>query len=525
MFISDKASYYSTMAPPAAAKRRKIVDLGENQVQKQFEKGSTVSLLPRHQLDVLKLLHRYSKHFLLSKSILDCTIVLEENKQIKMPSALLRSISPLFRMIWQHGICCSCDEKLVILPSVRMTIFVRFLSLLYSGSCNSEKVEEKHEIECLLKMLGIAWSLCYDNIHEESCDDVADGVGHTVIGGCYDDEVDEVDDNIHEESCDDVNDEVGHTVIGGCYDDEVDEVAVADVSNQRVLKPSIFEENLTSNPVYFHCEAEKINPCSRLCSYDCSQVLKTWTPDAIRKMGSKFQGGKGSQETKRKLLRHLRSQFNIGVPTDTYTVHDQSFCLKFFSGLTNISEFKLNSVLKDFWNGITQYSHGNKGKIKQLSLATTTFICWLKQFSESYGQFSPETNTTILSYWLNKQFLFQLYLKGTCGPHLSQSAFYENFKIHFSYNRSNKTLPNVIISKYSSHSICNQCVALNNNRRQAKTETELQVAKDLENQHKQVFGEARRAIQEIKQSAVTFPSDNLFMQVNYLYFYRLFFYK
>ena len=493
MFISDKARYYSTMAPPAA-KRRKIVELGENQVQKQFEKGSTVSLLSRHQLDVLKSLHRYSKHFLLSKSILDCTIVLEENKQIKMPSALLRSISPLFRRIWQHGICCSCDEKLVILPSVRMTIFVRFLSLLYSGSCNSEKVEEKHEIECLLKMLGIvAWSLCYDNIHEESCDDVAD--------------------------------EVGHTVIGGCYDDEVDEVAVADVSNQRVLKPSIFEENLTSNPVYFHCEAEKINPCSRFCSYDCSQVLKTWTPDAIHKMGSMFQCGKGSQETKRKLLRHLRSQFNIGVPTDTYTVHDQSFCLKFFSGLTNISEFKLNSVLKDFWNGITQYSHGNKGKIKQLSVATTTFICWLKQFSESYGQFSPETNTTILSYWLNKQFLFQLYLKDTCGPHLSESAFYENFKIHFSYNRSNKTLPNVIISKYSSHSICNQCVALNNNRRQAKTETELQVAKDLENQHKLVFGEARRAIQEIKQSAVTFPSDNLFMQVNYLYFYRLFFYK
>ena len=324
MFISDKASYYSTMAPPPA-KRRKIVELGENQVQKQFEKGSTVSLLPRHQLDVLKLLHRYSKHFLLSKSILDCTIVLEENKQIKMPSALLRSISPLFRMIWQHGICCSCDEKLVILPSVRMTIFVRFLSLLYSGSCNSEKVEEKHEIECLLKMLGIAWSLCYDNIHEESCDDVADGVGHTVIGGCY--------------------------------DDEEDDVAVADVSNQRVLKPSIFEENLTSNPVYFHCEAEKINPCSRFCSYDCSQVLKTWTPDAIRKMGSKFQGGKGSQETKRKLLRHLRSQFNIGVPTDTYTVHDQSFCLKFFSGLTNISEFIVKSVLIDFWKGITQYTH------------------------------------------------------------------------------------------------------------------------------------------------------------------------
>ena len=49
--------------------------------------------------------------------------------------------------------------------------------------------------------------------------------------------------------------------------------------------------------------------------------------------------------------------------------------------------------------------------------------------------------------------------------------------------------------------------------KQCKTEVDLKMATYLKNQHKMVFGEARRKIQEIKQSAVQFPSDNLFIQV------------
>ena len=34
------------------------------------------------------------------------------------------------------------------------------------------------------------------------------------------------------------------------------------------------------------------------------------------------------------------------------------------------------------------------------------------------------------------------------------------------------------------------------------------------NQHKMIFGGANRRIQEIKQTALTFPADNLFIQVD-----------
>ena len=80
------------------------------------------------------------------------------------------------------------------------------------------------------------------------------------------------------------------------------------------------------------------------------------------------------------------------------------------------------------------------------------------------------------------------------APHLSLSAFYQNFKKYFSFKRCDKSLPHVIISKYSSHSICTQCVALNNSRRQCKTEAQLKQATELKNQHKtrsQVFTHIR----------------------------------
>ena len=193
-------------------------------------------------------------------------------------------------------------------------------------------------------------------------------------------------------------------------------------------------------------------------------------------------------------------------------MNNHTFCLKAFARLTGNSEYVVKSVLVDFWTGQSLYQHGNSGSLKQQSQSTTNFICWLKLFAESYGQFAPDSNTTILSYWLSKQYLFTLYLEETMAPHLSLSAFYQNFKKYFSFKRCDKSLPHVIISKYSSHSICTQCVALNNSRRQCKTEAQLKQATELKNQHKVIFSEARRNIQEIKQSALLFPSDNLFIQ-------------
>ena len=208
------------------------------------------------------------------------------------------------------------------------------------------------------------------------------------------------------------------------------------------------------------------------------------------------------------------NDFFAGIVIDTYNVYGHKFCLKFFAKLTNLSEYIVKSVLCDYWMGQRLYSHGNNGRIKQLRQGTLNFICWMKEYSEAYGQYAPDKNTTVLSYWQNKTFLYHVYLDETPEPHISKSSFFQNFKTYFSAYRVDKSLPHIIISKYSSHSICTQCVALNNMRRRARNETELKLANDLMNLHKTVFGCARRAIQKLKQLALLYPEDHLFIQID-----------
>ena len=57
------------------------------------------------------------------------------------------------------------------------------------------------------------------------------------------------------------------------------------------------------------------------------------------------------------------------------------------------------------------------------------------------------------------------------------------------------------------------CVALNQNQKQCNSESEIRQAKALKNDHRMNFGGARRKVEEIKQSSLTFPSDNLFIQI------------
>ena len=55
---------------------------------------------------------------------------------------------------------------------------------------------------------------------------------------------------------------------------------------------------------------------------------------------------------------------------------------------------------------------------------------------------------------------------------------------------------------------------MNTNKCQAKTELELKIAKEKINQHRITFGLARRKVEEIIQSTVSYPEDNIVLQVD-----------
>ena len=253
--------------------------------------------------------------------------------------------------------------------------------------------------------------------------------------------------------------------------------------------------------------------CSYFCRNNCNAVVQTWSGEDLRRLKGMFISEKITL-TKSKLLNHLTVQKEVDGVATAYVVKGHEFCPKYFAFITGCSFYLVTRVLDDFLSGVRLYLHGNSGCMKNMSASTISAICWLKAFSEAYGQFSPEDNCTILSHWLTKQALYKMYLDEVPGPHIAQSSFYTMFKTSFGHNRKDKTLPWIRISKYSSHSVCSICVALNTNQRQCQSERELRLATDLRNNHRMNFGLARRKVEEIKQMAISFPRDHMFIQVD-----------
>ena len=255
----------------------------------------------------------------------------------------------------------------------------------------------------------------------------------------------------------------------------------------------------------------KRNICSKKCNKKCEEIALLFTDEEATSV--KSLKGRTIVITKNNLLNRLKAQSNLGVTVTGYLMKGQIFCLKYFSSFTNISEFLLKSVLSEFHRGARQYIHGNTST-PQESVASVKFTSWMLVFSELYGQSAPDERTTILPSWLTKATLFRIYLQESTAPFVKKSNFYHLFKDKFGHLRTEKSLPHIRISKYSTHSVCPQCVALGTYQRSCRTQQELEYCKALKFRHKQCYGQARRKISELEQLAITYPEDHLFLALD-----------
>ena len=94
------------------------------------------------------------------------------------------------------------------------------------------------------------------------------------------------------------------------------------------------------------------------------------------------------------------------------------------------------------------------------------------------------------------------------------STFYRLFKTCFGPKREDKTLPCLRISAYSTHSKCDQCLALSSFQRSSQTEEQLAFAKSLKMAHKRCYGAARNYIENLRHSAISDPESRLFLQLD-----------
>ena len=199
---------------------------------------------------------------------------------------------------------------------------------------------------------------------------------------------------------------------------------------------------------------EHLNPveniCKKHCTNGCSEYVSNMKAVDKTELKEQFKSSK-KVDIKNKLLEHLKYQKLMGLDTCSFIFRSQSFCLPAFCHATTTSPYLAKKVIKDFQNGFKQYIHGSAA-VPRESHARVNFISWMICFSEIHGQSDPEKVTTVLPAFLSKSELFKIYRSEATEPLVKPSTFYFLMKKCFGVNRSDTTLPNIRISKYSSHS-------------------------------------------------------------------------
>lgn len=231
--------------------------------------------------------------------------------------------------------------------------------------------------------------------------------------------------------------------------EQSDWLAEPNTDGKTLLPSKIFAQptqNLNLQPGSFPIE----QICSKSCKESCSTYFNNANEDEKKELLDLFQQSKKS-DIKRKLLDHLKSQKALGLDVSNFQFHSHTFCVPAFCHVTGISSYLVKKVLRDFKLGTNQYEQSSFG-VSRASHAHVNFISWMISFADLHGQSDPVKITTVLPAFLNKAELFKIYKTEASLPHVKCSTFYYLMKKCFGVNRSDKSLPNIRISKYSTHS-------------------------------------------------------------------------
>ena len=249
---------------------------------------------------------------------------------------------------------------------------------------------------------------------------------------------------------------------------------------------------------------------SNCCELRCrDRSISVGCREALAKIAMK----KSKVEVKNELLGHLRGQQRMDLSTFRLFFGGDYMCDQFFSEISGVSLYIIGKVKDDFAAGCIRYEHGNTGNF-QSSTAATGFLCWMKSFAELYGQSAPDEEVYILPSFLAVKDLFEIYETEVEEPRIQISTFYALFKKYFASNRSDRTHPHIRLSAWSSHSKCDQCIALSRYRRSSRTEESLAHAKSLQLAHKTCYGRARIHIESLRHLALSYPDSRLFIQID-----------
>lgn len=252
--------------------------------------------------------------------------------------------------------------------------------------------------------------------------------------------------------------------------------------------------------------------CHSRCASNCSSMISSMSESEVTHIRSKFNLDTYTN-IKNSLLTHLQNQNAFGIKCRAYYWKGHQYCIKSFSELSGVSEYILSQVLKEYLLGRQTFVHGN-ASLPRDSRAATKFKAWMVNYAHKYAQHAPDEETLVLPSWQTKAMLYKIYCLESVHPVLKKSRFYELFKLTFGPHRKDKSYPHIRISRYSTHSVCSQCTALDEMQRTCKTELEMELCRSLRIKHREKYGRARMAICKLQELALSFPEDHLFIQLD-----------
>lgn len=251
--------------------------------------------------------------------------------------------------------------------------------------------------------------------------------------------------------------------------------------------------------------------CAKYCRKNCFELKLTENEKVLLMKSYKHEK---VSDTKQALLNHFSSQKLAGSPESRISFKGHSLCHKYFCKITGISPYLVKSVIKLVDDGVTVVKHGNTGS-KKVKLATVNFISWILVFTENFGQKSPtDEKEIIIPKFLYKSELYKLYKTEVRRPVLSQSSFYEQFREQFGPFRKDKNLPQVTISNYSTHSICDTCLGISQYMRGAKCDAQRELARAMKIEHQAKYSGARMEVSRKIQYSLNFHSEVMCIQID-----------
>ena len=324
--------------------------------------------------------------------------------------------------------------------------------------------------------------------------------------------------------------------MGSSFDDSsVDDLSIADETEESLRLLQAIDEKAVSSiardtaeeddiSVYEFCEddlpvsnpevkmKEKAEVVKKCCDSMCNLV--EWPKVVLTRL--KDINNKSSKlKLKQSLLDHLHNQSSLGVLTHGFLFSGYYFCRNGFCDVSGVSSYLVREVFKAFYQGQVKFVHGSEIGFRETE-ATVNFTAWMKSFAHDFGNYSPDEELIVLSSCFTIKDIYDVYISQSPSPHIKRSYFYELFRVKFGPKRLDRTLPRLRISKFSKHSVCDQCLLLDRFQRSCKGEDQLAYSKSLKQAHRQDFVRARLAIEEHRQSALTDPENTLFLQVSLL---------